>query len=100
VNNARGRPFDRADRDPEFAGHKTMPGVPKALEDEVMSLPLRLRARLAEQLIASLDQGPADADPEASWTVEAQRRAEEMTQGKVEGIPAEEALAKARTALR
>lgn len=77
-----------------------MPDVRKALEDEVMSLPIRLRARLAEQLIAGLDQGPADADPEASWTAEAQRRAEELTQGKVEGIPAEEVLAKALTALR
>jgi putative addiction module component (TIGR02574 family) len=77
-----------------------MSAIPRELEDEVMGLPVHLRARLAEQLIASLDQAPADADAEALWIVEAQRRAEELAADKVEGIPAKEALAKARAAIR
>jgi putative addiction module component (TIGR02574 family) len=77
-----------------------MPALPKELEDEVMKLPIRLRAQLARRLIASLDQEPADPDAELLWIAEAQRRAEEFSTGAVEGIPADEALAKARAALR
>ena len=70
------------------------------LEDEAMKLPTSLRARLARRLIASLDREPADPDIEESWTVEAPRRLEELVNGKVAGIPAEDALRKARAALR
>jgi len=77
-----------------------MSAVPKQLEDEAMRLPACLRARLAERLIASLDQDLADADAESLWAIEAQRRAEELAAGKVEGIPAEQTLAKARATLR
>jgi putative addiction module component (TIGR02574 family) len=72
----------------------------KKLEDEVMSLPPRSRARLAMRLIASLDREPADRDAEALWKDEAQRRLEELSSGKIEGIPAGTALAKARAVLR
>jgi putative addiction module component (TIGR02574 family) len=67
------------------------------LEEEAMRLPARSRAQLAERLIASLDQGPADPDAEALWAAEAQRRAEELASGK---IPAEAVLTEARAALR
>lgn len=77
-----------------------MPATPKELEDQVMRLPTRARARLAKQLIASLDQEPVDADVETLWIVEAQRRAEELAAQKVEEIPAEQALAKARAVIR
>ncbi len=70
------------------------------LEDEAMPLPTRSRARLAERLIASLEQGPADPDAEMLWAAEAQWREEELASGKVNGIPAETVLAKARAALR
>ncbi len=70
------------------------------LEDEAMKLPTKLRARLARRLIASLDPEPADPGVEESWTVEAPRRLEELVNGKVAGIPAEDALRKARAALR
>jgi putative addiction module component (TIGR02574 family) len=77
-----------------------MATIPKRLEDEAMRLPARLRASLAERLIASLDQEPADADVVALWVVEAERRADELALGKTEAIPAEQALAKARAAVR
>jgi putative addiction module component (TIGR02574 family) len=70
------------------------------LKEEAMSLPPRSRARLAERLIASLDQGPSDPDAEELWAAEAQQRGEELASGKVEGIPAETVLAKARARLR
>jgi putative addiction module component (TIGR02574 family) len=77
-----------------------MPSALEKLEDDVLRLPPRARARLAQRLIASLEQEPADPDAEALWMAEAQRRAEELASGKVNRIPAETALTKARAALR
>ncbi len=72
----------------------------KQLEDEVMRLPARARARLAERLIASLHQEPVDSDAEKLWTAEAHRRADELARGKVKGVSAEKVLRKARASLR
>jgi hypothetical protein len=80
-------------------GSETMSAIPKKLEDEAMRLPAELRARLAERLIASLDQKPAEADAEGLWIDEAQRRAQELAAGAVEEIPSDQALATARAAL-
>ena len=77
-----------------------MSTLPQELEDTVMRLPARLRAELAVRLIASLEQETTDADAELEWIGEAERRAEELSTGAVEGISAVEALAKARAALR
>ena len=77
-----------------------MPSTLKELQDDALRLPSRSRARLAQRLIASLDQEPADPDAEALWMAEAQQRAEGLASGKVDGIPAETALAKARAELR
>jgi putative addiction module component (TIGR02574 family) len=64
-----------------------------------MKLPEDERARLAQELLASLD-GEIDADVEALWLAEAERRLEELRSGKVRGVPSDEAFAKARDALR
>jgi putative addiction module component (TIGR02574 family) len=72
----------------------------KKLEGEALRLPARSRARLAERLIASLDQGSEDPDAEMLWTAEAQRRAQQFAAGKVKGVPAEKVLRRARAALR
>ena len=77
-----------------------MPAVLKKLEDEAMRLPARARARLAERLLASLDEEPIDPDAERLWAAEAERRAEELASGRVKGIPADKVLRKARAALR
>jgi putative addiction module component (TIGR02574 family) len=71
----------------------------KELEAEAMRLPPRSRARLAERLIASLEQEPADPHAEKLWTAEAQRRVDELAGGKLEAVPAETVLARARAAL-
>jgi putative addiction module component (TIGR02574 family) len=69
------------------------------LSIKVMSLPVESRANLAEMLIQSLDEQD-DASLRDSWLKEIQRRDEEIKSGKVETIPAREALLGARNSLR
>ena len=57
------------------------------------------RARLAEELLESL-QGEADADAEAAWDGEIERRVAEIESGVVRLIPAEEVHAEARRLIR
>lgn len=64
-----------------------------------MKLPQRDRVRLAQQLISSLDE-EIETDVEELWLAEAERRLDELRSGKTQGVPAEEAFAKARNALR
>ena len=73
-----------------------------ALFDEIaadaMRLPLRDRVRLAQRLVSSLDD-QIEADVEALWAAEAERRLEELRTGGVKGIDAAEAFRKAHDAL-
>ena len=71
----------------------------KRIEDEALKLPARSRARLAERLIASLEK-VVDPEAESEWLAEIERRSAELAGGKVKGIPANNVLKKARTALR
>lgn len=64
------------------------------IEEELMKLPAADRARLAERLIASLDE---DAEVEAAWRAEVRRRDTELQSGAVQGIPVEDALTTIRT---
>ena len=50
-------------------------------------------------MILTLD-GEVEADTEALWFAEAERRLDELRSGKVQGIPAEDVFRKAREALR
>lgn len=61
------------------------------LQAEVLSLPPADRSRLLERLIASLD---ADADAEASWDAEADRREAELDSGALEPVSFEAAIAR------
>lgn len=63
------------------------------IERELMKLPLEERARLAERLVASLDE---DAEIEAAWIDEVRRRDQELVSGAVEAIPLEDALTSIR----
>ena len=63
------------------------------IEQELLKLPTAERARLAERLIASLDE---DAEIEAAWIKEVRRRDEEIQSGAVETIPLEDALTSIR----
>ena len=57
------------------------------LETEVLKLPPRDRARLAQRLLASLD---ADQATEQAWYDEAERRLAELESGDSAEIPADE----------
>jgi putative addiction module component (TIGR02574 family) len=66
---------------------------------EALSLPVQERARLAEQLLSSLD-ALSEAEIEQLWFQEAARRAEEMDQGLVQRIPSETVRREAQALLK
>jgi hypothetical protein len=51
-----------------------MRNVLKKMEDEALKLPTRSRARLAETLIASLEEEAADPQAESDWLAEVERQ--------------------------
>ncbi len=69
------------------------------LEQQLLQLPQDERARLAHKLLLSLD-APSDEEIAAEWLEEAKYRAEELDNGTVNPVPAEEVQRKARRLLR
>ena len=67
-----------------------MPLTREQLEVQARDLPRDERARLAEALIASLDE---EAEVDRAWRAEILRRVEELESGTVETIPAQEVFA-------
>ncbi len=67
------------------------------LEAQALKLTTSERAHLAERLIASLDE---DSEIEEAWAVEVKRRIAEIESGRVQMIPATEAIACARESLK
>lgn len=59
---------------------------------EAISLPVELRAQLADELLKSLN--PARAEIDELWAAEAERRVAEIEAGQAELIPGEEVFAK------
>ena len=66
-------------------------------EVQAKAPPPEERARLAEELLASLD--PHETEVEAAWDEELRRRIDEVERGTVELIPADQAFAQVRRAL-
>lgn len=69
----------------------------EVLEAEAMKLTAEERARLADRLIASLSE---DAQIEEAWAVEIERRIAEIEAGRAAVVPAAQAIARARDALK
>ena len=67
------------------------------VEAQALQLPAPDRARLAERLIASLDE---EADHEQAWAGEVLRRVTELQSGQLQTIPAAEVLSEATARLR
>ncbi|MBD5803122.1 putative addiction module component [Azoarcus sp. Aa7] len=67
------------------------------LEAEALKLGATDRARLVEHLIASLDE---DTEIEEAWAAEVEARMEAIDTGAVDLIPATDAIARARAALK
>jgi putative addiction module component (TIGR02574 family) len=65
------------------------------LEKEALRLPAEERARLARQLLSSLDELPPE-DLDRLWLDEAERRAAQIDSGEVTLVSAEEVDRKAR----
>lgn len=65
---------------------------------DALQLPTQDRAVLAQVLLHSLDEQPADdpAEVRRAWEAEVERRVDDILSGRVEEIPAEEALARLR----
>lgn len=64
-----------------------------------MTLPERERAKLARDLVASLD-GPADVGVAEAWDTEICRRINDIESGKAELLDADAAIARARDRIR
>jgi putative addiction module component (TIGR02574 family) len=73
---------------------------PDSIEAQLLRLPPRDRARLAELLLASLEEGPPDEGADEAWAAEAERRYRELAAGEVAGIPAADVYATVEAALR
>jgi putative addiction module component (TIGR02574 family) len=69
----------------------------EVLEAEAMKLSAEDRARLADRLISSLS---AAAAVEEAWAVEVERRIAEIEAGRAHVVPAADAIARARDALK
>ena len=65
------------------------------ITSEALSLNEKERARLAQILIASLDQSE-QRDLSKLWDKELQKRVEEIRSGNVEGIPVEKVVTRLR----
>ena len=72
---------------------------PEALRDAVLALSEAERAKLARDLIASLD-GPTDDDVTEAWDIELCRRINEVESGKAQLLDVEEVLARIRARIR
>jgi len=73
-----------------------MSSIAEELEAIVLSLSRPERARLAERLLASLDD---EAEVEEAWRDEVRRRLEAYRNGQLETVSAEEVLEEARERL-
>ena len=65
------------------------------IEAKIKKLDLKDRAALAKWIVESLDD-LSEAEVEALWVEEAERRLDEMERGQVTEIPAEEVLRRVR----
>jgi hypothetical protein len=70
----------------------------KEIEAEIRRLDLKDRASLAKLIVESLDD-LSEAEVEALWAEEAERRLDEMERGQVNEIPAKEVLRRARNVI-
>lgn len=67
------------------------PQVSEVLE-KAMALSTQERGLLIDQLIESLDEGPAEEGVEEAWGEEIKRRVDDIRSGKVKMIPGERVL--------
>jgi putative addiction module component (TIGR02574 family) len=74
-----------------------MPSQFEDIEEEALKLTAEERAHLADRLLASLSE---DAEAEEAWAIEVERRVADIESGRAHLVPAAEAIARARAALK
>jgi putative addiction module component (TIGR02574 family) len=74
-----------------------MPSSIAELEVQALQLTPEERAQLADHLLASLS---SDEGIDQAWSIEADRRLAELESGTVAAVPVEDAIARARSAIR
>lgn len=74
-----------------------MPSELEVIEAQALKLTAEERARLADRLIASLFE---DNEIEEAWAAEVERRVEEIESGRAKLVPAADAIARARAAIK
>lgn len=80
---------------------RSVPTLVEKLTSKARTLRLEDRERLAEDLLASLeDASEPTAEIEAAWEHEIQRRVEEVKRGAAKLVPAEEVYAETRRIYR
>jgi putative addiction module component (TIGR02574 family) len=70
------------------------------LRDEILKLPADERQELADELYESLDDEPVDPAWERAWSDEIARRVQEIADGKVQLVDADDMHAELRDELR
>lgn len=72
------------------------------IEDEVLHLPEESRAKLMERLLSSFQAQAGSAEDEIAraWVEVAERRDDDMSSGKEEGLLAQEVISKLRSSRR
>lgn len=73
----------------------SMPMTLDQIVEETSHLPADVVAELVDRILLAR-HGGIDPDVEAAWKTEIDRRVKEIEEGKVEGIPLEESLARIR----
>lgn len=71
----------------------------ESITQAAMTLPEQDRAKLARDLVASLD-GPADVGVAESWDAEISRRIHEVTSGNAKLMDPDDVIARARDRIR
>jgi putative addiction module component (TIGR02574 family) len=74
-----------------------MPSQFEDIEEEALKLTVEERAHLADRLLASLSE---DTEVEEAWAIEVERRVADIESGRAHLVPAAEAIARARAALK
>jgi putative addiction module component (TIGR02574 family) len=74
----------------------------KKVREEALELPMKARAKLAHDLLLSLEKEPFDApeEVEKGWSEEIDRRIRDVKEGRVKLIPMEEAFRQVRANLK
>lgn len=67
----------------------------KEIEAEIKKLDLKDRSALAKRIVESLDE-LTEAEIEKLWAEEAERRLDELEQGQIAEIPADDVFCRAR----